>query len=48
MMLWVMDRPRPVPLARPLIIGQHHGLVECESEPGKTDFIIFLPLEENQ
>lgn len=28
------------------IIGQHHGLVECESEPGKTDFIIFLPLEE--
>jgi len=29
------------------IIGQHHGLVECESEPGKTDFIIFLPLEEN-
>lgn len=30
------------------IIGQHHGLVECESEPGKTDFIIFLPLEEKQ
>ena len=30
------------------IIGQHHGLVECESEPGKTDFIIFLPLEDNQ
>ncbi|EMP53995.1 signal transduction histidine kinase, nitrogen specific, NtrB [Marinobacter santoriniensis NKSG1] len=29
------------------IIGQHHGLVECESEPGQTDFIIFLPLEEN-
>lgn len=28
------------------IIGQHHGLVECESEPGKTVFIIFLPLEE--
>ena len=28
------------------IIGQHHGLVECESEPGSTDFIIFLPLEE--
>ncbi|MCK0165093.1 nitrogen regulation protein NR(II) [Marinobacter sp. S6332] len=27
------------------IIGQHHGLVECESEPGQTDFIIFLPLE---
>ncbi|MFW5824592.1 MAG: nitrogen regulation protein NR(II), partial [Marinobacter sp.] len=30
------------------IIGQHHGLVECESEPGKTDFIIFLPLEETR
>lgn len=27
------------------IIGQHHGLVECESEPGQTDFITFLPLE---
>ncbi|MDI9246682.1 nitrogen regulation protein NR(II) [Marinobacter sp. CHS3-4] len=30
------------------IIGQHHGLVECESSPGRTDFIIFLPLEDNQ
>lgn len=30
------------------IIGQHHGLVECESEPGRTDFIIFLPLEDKQ
>lgn len=28
------------------IIGQHHGLVECESRPGRTDFIIFLPLED--
>ncbi|PVY70326.1 PAS/PAC sensor signal transduction histidine kinase [Tamilnaduibacter salinus] len=27
------------------IIGQHHGLVECKSEPGRTDFIVFLPLE---
>ncbi|WP_250656588.1 nitrogen regulation protein NR(II) [Alkalimarinus coralli] len=27
------------------IIGQHHGLVECESKPGKTNFIIFIPLE---
>jgi len=27
------------------IIGQHAGLVECESEPGRTDFIIFIPLE---
>lgn len=29
------------------IIGQHNGLVECESEPGKTNFIIFIPLENN-
>ncbi|MAL99590.1 nitrogen regulation protein NR(II) [Hydrocarboniclastica marina] len=27
------------------IIGQHHGLVECESSPGRTNFIIFIPLE---
>jgi len=27
------------------IISQHQGLVECESEPGKTNFIIFIPLE---
>ena len=27
------------------IIGQHHGLIECDSEPGHTDFIIFIPLE---
>ncbi|MFO8141133.1 MAG: nitrogen regulation protein NR(II) [Marinobacter sp.] len=30
------------------IIGQHRGLVECESEPGRTDFIIFLPLEDSK
>ncbi len=28
------------------IIGQHRGLVECESAPGETDFIIYLPLED--
>lgn len=27
------------------IIGQHQGLVECESSPGRTDFILFIPLE---
>ena len=27
------------------IIGLHRGLVECESRPGKTSFIIFIPLE---
>lgn len=30
------------------IIGQHAGLVECESEPGRTKFIIFLPLEPSE
>ena len=28
------------------IIGRHHGLVECNSEPGYTNFVIYLPLEE--
>lgn len=27
------------------IICQHNGLVECESEPGMTDFIVYIPLE---
>ncbi|PKM23241.1 MAG: nitrogen regulation protein NR(II) [Gammaproteobacteria bacterium HGW-Gammaproteobacteria-14] len=27
------------------IIGQHRGLIECESRPGKTVFSVFLPLE---
>ncbi|MDX5297468.1 MAG: PAS domain-containing sensor histidine kinase, partial [Gammaproteobacteria bacterium] len=30
------------------IIGQHQGLVECESLPGHTDFIVFLPLEQSR
>jgi len=28
------------------IINQHHGLVECESHPGKTIFRLMLPLEQ--
>jgi two-component system nitrogen regulation sensor histidine kinase GlnL len=28
------------------IIGQHGGVIECESRPGRTCFSIFLPLEE--
>lgn len=27
------------------IINQHHGLIECESEPGKTIFRLLLPYE---
>ena len=30
------------------IVGQHQGLVECESQPGCTRFIIFLPLEASE
>jgi two-component system nitrogen regulation sensor histidine kinase GlnL len=25
-------------------VQQHHGLIECESEPGRTDFKILIPL----
>ncbi len=25
-------------------VGQHHGLIECDSEPGRTDFKILIPL----
>jgi two-component system nitrogen regulation sensor histidine kinase GlnL len=27
------------------ILSQHHGLIECESTPGKTEFFIFIPLD---
>ena len=27
------------------IFTKHNGLVECESQPGRTDFIVYLPLE---
>ena len=26
-------------------ITQHHGMIECESEPGQTCFTILLPIE---
>ena len=29
------------------LISQHGGLVECESLPGKTEFTLYLPLDEN-
>lgn len=28
------------------IIGQHRGMVECESDAGQTDFIVYIPLEQ--
>lgn len=27
------------------LVGQHQGIIECESEPGMTEFAIYLPLE---
>ncbi|MBU3068380.1 PAS domain-containing protein [Aestuariicella sp. G3-2] len=29
------------------LIQQHQGLVECDSQPGKTTFSIYIPLEQN-
>lgn len=29
------------------ILTKHHGLVECESKPGNTKFIVYLPLEQH-
>lgn len=33
-----------LPIAQELI-NRHRGLIECESEPGKTQFFVYLPLE---
>jgi len=33
-----------LPIAQELI-NRHGGLIECESRPGKTQFLIYLPLE---
>jgi two-component system nitrogen regulation sensor histidine kinase GlnL len=30
------------------LISRHHGLIECSSEPGRTEFTILLPLDYNQ
>lgn len=27
------------------IVNQHHGIIECDSKPGRTEFSIYLPLE---
>lgn len=29
------------------IVGQHGGIIECDSHPGRTCFSVFLPLEDN-
>ncbi len=28
------------------LINQHHGLIECESRPGRTQFSLYIPLEQ--
>jgi two-component system nitrogen regulation sensor histidine kinase GlnL len=28
------------------LIGRHHGLIECASQPGETTFTILIPLED--
>ncbi len=33
-----------LPIAQDLI-NRHKGLIECESQPGKTRFLVYLPLE---
>jgi two-component system nitrogen regulation sensor histidine kinase GlnL len=35
-----------LPIAQDLV-NQHHGLIECHSEPGKTVFTLLLPIETN-
>ncbi len=29
------------------LVNQHNGLIECESAPGRTEFSIYLPLDDN-
>lgn len=29
------------------LVGQHQGIIECDSEPGCTEFSIYLPLEDH-
>jgi len=44
----VSGRPEGTGLGLPIaqeLINQHGGLIECESRPGKTRFLIYLPLE---
>lgn len=29
------------------LVGQHNGIIECDSVPGRTEFSIYLPLDNN-
>jgi two-component system nitrogen regulation sensor histidine kinase GlnL len=44
----VTGRPDGTGLGLPIaqdLVNQHHGLIECSSEPGKTVFTLLLPIE---
>ena len=46
----VTSRPDGTGLGLPIaqdLVNQHHGLIECRSEPGKTVFTLLLPIETN-
>jgi len=46
----VTGRPDGTGLGLPIaqdLVNQHHGLIECRSEPGKTVFTLLLPIETN-
>jgi two-component system nitrogen regulation sensor histidine kinase GlnL len=46
----VTGRPDGTGLGLPIaqdLVNQHHGLIECHSEPGKTVFTLLLPIETN-
>jgi len=43
----ISGRPDGTGLGLPIthgIINQHHGMIECESKPGKTKFTVMIPL----
>ena len=40
---FAMDQAQMLNLAQ-TFVQQHHGLIECDSVPGRTDFKILIPL----
>lgn len=47
----ISGRPEGSGLGLPIthsIISQHHGLIECESQPGETRFTVILPIDSGQ
>lgn len=47
----ISGRPDGSGLGLPIthsIISQHHGLIECDSQPGETRFTVILPIDSEQ